>query len=300
MSKKYPRYLTKSRFKLATECPSKLYYTRKVEYADQKLEDSFLMALAEGGFQIGELAKCYFPGGHEVHTLDHAEAEQKTLTLLQQENVIIFEAAIRYNNLFIRIDVLSKRGNHFDLIEVKAKSIDSDAPAPFLSNKGTIYAKWKPYLYDVAFQKYVLSKTFPESHVSGYLMLTDKSASCPTDGLNQKFIINTDEHGRKGVKVSKDLSAEDLATEIMCRVNVDEYIDIIYAGAESKGKQPLSFIERITSWTDHYVRDEKIHPIPSAACGSCEFYTTEADEAAGLKSGFKASSTLHDPRVPRT
>jgi hypothetical protein len=36
------RYLTKSRFKLATECPTKLFYTRKKEYADQSLEDSFL------------------------------------------------------------------------------------------------------------------------------------------------------------------------------------------------------------------------------------------------------------------
>ena len=49
--KKY-RYLTKSRFKLATECPTKLYYTGKKEYLNQKYEDSFLLALAEGGFQV--------------------------------------------------------------------------------------------------------------------------------------------------------------------------------------------------------------------------------------------------------
>jgi len=57
-----PRYLTKSRFKLALECPVKLFYTGKEDYANSKLEDSFLMALAEGGIQVGELAKQYYPG----------------------------------------------------------------------------------------------------------------------------------------------------------------------------------------------------------------------------------------------
>ena len=55
--------LTKSKFKLATECPTKLFYTGKQEYANTSLENPFLEALAEGGFQVGELAKQYLPGG---------------------------------------------------------------------------------------------------------------------------------------------------------------------------------------------------------------------------------------------
>ena len=44
------RYLTKSRFKLGLECPSKLYYTNKENvYANTKKDDPFLMALAWGG-----------------------------------------------------------------------------------------------------------------------------------------------------------------------------------------------------------------------------------------------------------
>ena len=39
-----PRYLTKSRFALAVECPSKPFYTGKSEYANRKLEDPFLEA----------------------------------------------------------------------------------------------------------------------------------------------------------------------------------------------------------------------------------------------------------------
>ena len=56
-----PRYLTKSRFKLATECPTKLFYTGKKDiYPDTKLDDPFLQALADGGYQVGELVKCYY------------------------------------------------------------------------------------------------------------------------------------------------------------------------------------------------------------------------------------------------
>src|SRR5690606_38123831 len=52
------RYLTKSRFALALECPTKLFYTGKTrQYANKKLDDEFLAALAEVGFQVGELAK---------------------------------------------------------------------------------------------------------------------------------------------------------------------------------------------------------------------------------------------------
>ena len=50
---KKPRYLTKSRFKLAVECPTKLYYTGKSEYANTNNENEFLAMLADEGFQVG-------------------------------------------------------------------------------------------------------------------------------------------------------------------------------------------------------------------------------------------------------
>jgi hypothetical protein len=151
------RYLTKSRFKLATECPTKLFYTRKKEYPDQSMEDSFLAALAEGGFQVGELAKAMSPGGHDVKSLGYDESLAETNQLLEQENVTIYEAAIRFENLFIRIDVLRKQGNVFDLVEVKAKSFD-DVDEFVGKRSGKVSKPWTPYLIDVAFQEYVQKK----------------------------------------------------------------------------------------------------------------------------------------------
>jgi len=120
-----PRYLTKSRFVMAMECPTKLFYTGKKEYKNQDNDDPFLESLAEGGFQVGALAREYFPDGIMIETMDYETALRKTAELLEKDKVTIFEAAIRHHNLFIRVDILVKDGNHFELIEVKAKSIDA-------------------------------------------------------------------------------------------------------------------------------------------------------------------------------
>ena len=66
-----PRYLTKSRFLLALDCPAKLYYTGKDQYPDKSADNEFLDALAKGGFQVGALAKCYYPGGHDIESRDY-------------------------------------------------------------------------------------------------------------------------------------------------------------------------------------------------------------------------------------
>ena len=283
-----PRYLTKSRFKLGIECPTKLFYTGKEEYANEKAEDKFLSALAEGGYQVGELAKLYFPHGHDIKTLDYEEAEKQTQALLKQDSVIIYEPAIRFNNLFVRIDILIKKGTHFDLIEVKSKSIDTGKNSPFLSKRdGTILSDWKPYLYDIAFQKYVLEKSYPESSIAPYLILVDKNSICMTDGLNQKFQIIKDESHIKGIKVSNTLTKEDLKHKILAQVPVEEEVQIIYDGKDSKDKKEKSFFENIDFLATHYEKDEKITTSIGSKCAGCEFKCSSKEESQGLKSGFK-------------
>jgi len=105
------RYLTKSPFTTAMECPTKLYYEGKREYANQALEDSFLQALADGGFQVGELARCYHPEGIKVDANDTETAIQMTNELMGKEHVTIFEGAFRAGNLLIRVNILRKQGD---------------------------------------------------------------------------------------------------------------------------------------------------------------------------------------------
>jgi hypothetical protein len=287
-----PRYLTKSRFKLACECPAKLFYTGKIEtYPDMKLDDSFLAALAEGGYQVGELAKYYYPGGTDITTLDYEQALAETAALLEQENVVIYEAAIRHEKLFIRVDVLVKRGDILEIIEVKAKSFDPTEPSPFLTKrKGTLTSGWKSYLYDVAFQKHVVQSAFPGMSVTANLMLADKSSRCPVDGLNQKFRLAKEPgSNRKRIVVSEDLNAGDLAEKILVKVPVDEYCNLIYSGKDVEPPASTSFVDRVNKYAHAYAIDKKIIPEPQigSRCAKCEFKTTSEQGVAGKRSGFK-------------
>ena len=278
-----PRYLTKSRFALGVECPAKLYYTGKPDYPNAKGDDPFLESLAEGGYQVGQLAKHYFPGGHDIHTLDYGKAERQTLALMDHERVVLYEPAIRYGNLFIRIDILVKEGNQLDLIEVKAKSFEGDPQDEFFNRNETISSGYRSYIYDVAFQRHVLQQAFPDAFIRSWLMMADKSAKCSTDGLNQKFrIVRSD--GRKKVEVSTSLTPEDLTPRILIQVPVDDAVRQAYQESIVVGDQELLFKDAIDSLATHYERDERIPGVIGSHCSHCEF-VCEPDH--DHKSGFR-------------
>ncbi len=279
-----PRYLSKSRFKLGMECPSKLYYTGKPQYSDRSLDDSFLAALAEGGYQVGELAKYYYPGGHDIHSLDYNEALEQTNTLLQQENVIIYEAAVRFQNLFVRIDILVKTGNHFDLIEVKAKSYDPENIRFMAKRGGGLLKSWAPYLHDIAFQRLVLANAWATTDIDCYLMLANKAAVSTTDGLNTKFKITKMADNRKGIEVSSALSEEDLEAPILGTVCVNGEVDYINREEDFEGQ---SFESRIAYLSDIYEKDLRIQGAIGSACKTCQFQCASEDESESTISGFK-------------
>ena len=277
------RYLTKAIFKLATECPTKLFYTGKDQiYKNTKDEESILAMLAEGGFQVGELAKQYFPDGIEVETSVNSEALEETSKLLEKENVVIFEAAARYQDLFVRIDILIKEGNSFRLIEVKAKSYNSMKPE-ILGARGGISSSIRPYIEDVAFQSYVFRSANPKTTVKTFLMMPDKSVSVTHSGLNQLFKIKR-EGKRSKVIPSKDLEKIDLDRNILAIVPVDDYVEMI----NRDGVHYLRYIDSLPQlaekWAQAYKLDVKIPPDPGVQCGKCEFNSNSNDQ---LKSGFK-------------
>jgi hypothetical protein len=278
-----PRYLTKSRFKLAIECPTKLfYYGKPKEYMDTSAEDAFLQALAEGGFQVGEMAKLLYPGGHEITSKVHQEALDQTAELVRQDAVVLYEPAFLFKGLFIRVDILVKTGNHFQLIEVKAKSYNPNEP-DILGKRGGISTSYLPYLQDIAFQRYVLSNAHPEALIESFLMMADKSKVSPVDGLNQLFKI------KRNPKGSEVVLAPDAATvALQCRdllipVPVDEYINTIFSeGIEFPGGFGM-LPELSEAWAEAYRADRKISPVPTSECAKCQY---RAKPGENLKSGL--------------
>ncbi|MCF8160482.1 MAG: DUF2779 domain-containing protein [Polaromonas sp.] len=267
-----PRYLTKTRFKMAIECPTKLYYTGKPKiYADANQQNDFLMALAQGGFQVGELAKLMYPGGYEIESSVHEEAVRETQKLLQQDEVILFEAAIRHGGLFARVDVLRKSGDQIELIEVKAKSFDSNDPLAFRQKSGGINSGMLPYLQDVAFQRHVMSLAFPDLKIKSFLMLADKSKACTVDGLHQKFKICQDKDGRSSVRVEDGTNSSNIGEPILTCVNVDDLVDVILTKPIKSPGTTGTVAQLSQTWADHYQSDKKIIPTIGAHCAKCEF-----------------------------
>lgn len=281
------RFLTKSRFKMAMDCPTKLYYTAKrKEYADSSQDDPFLQALAEGGFQAGELVKCYYPGGHEIEGLDYYRSWAVTQEFLKQENVILYEAAIKFENLFVRVDILKKTRNKIELIEVKSKSFNSNTFRDDIwqkKNKNKLDSKWTSYIYDIAFQAYVAKLAFPKAVITASLMCSDKDKVASIDGLNQKFLIQRIGELEKIVKRVGDTSLEALGKPILTAIDITDVVDKIHNESEESEKyKDMGFKDAVAFFADHYAKDIKIVPDVSSACKGCEFRSDDPD----LKSGF--------------
>lgn len=275
-------YLTKTRFKEAIECPDKLFYYRKDEWADNRLDNEFLQELAKSGIQVGELAKSYYPDGIEVLERDSEEALKRTAELLKKEQVIIFEGAFSFENLLVRVDILIKNGPLIELIEVKSKSLFSEKE---IFTKSGITSDWKEYVYDIAFQFFVVQKNLNISvgNLKGFLYVIDKSAVCTIDGLYQKFRLKKDHD--KYVVVSNPKMP--LGEPLLRKVELTDSIYKIIQGNETINGVPRSFADYVEILSKAVVSDKMINSLTGRFCKACTYRANDGDRLKGLKSGYE-------------
>ena len=247
------KYLTKTLFKKGLECPLKL----TVNYKSSEEKNEFLSALADGGFQAEELSRLHYRPGYLIDDRDYANSLKNTNDLLKKPDSIIYEAAFLHENLFVRTDILVKTGNVIKVIEVKAKSFDSTMNNVFINNSGRIRPEWRLYLFDLAFQKYVVQKSYPEYSIQSYLMLADKSKRASIDGLNQLFQITKNPNIRTGIDVKVE-SIEDIGDPIMEPRNLSGLINDIISKDIHK-IHGLSFKSLIENFTELYTNQKEIN-----------------------------------------
>jgi hypothetical protein len=140
--------------------------------------------LAQGGYIVGKMATMLFPEGIEIEG-NTQDCIAKTQNLLQQENVVLFEPAILSGQKLVRVDILVKQGNSFHLIEVKAKSHNTDEPLDSVNIK--------KYIEDVAYQYTVLKEAFPSYNIKCSLLMPDKARRTEIDDLAGWFSIKKQE-----------------------------------------------------------------------------------------------------------
>jgi len=258
-------FVSKSDFKVAMTCPSKLYY-RKLKYPTTKEGNEFLELLAEGGYMVGKLATLLYPGGFDLSDLgDPEKATEKTRDLLlNNENITIFEAGVLFQNLLIRIDILEKKGNVINLIEVKAASFDSDDRKKSIRKLGE-------YIEDVVFQYYVLSNAYPEFKVNPYLFMPDKAKTTNMDGLNGQFTIKKKE-SKPGSKFNTpDVTfngkiADLLKDDILTLVDLTDEVKRLLPTVANHANQFSSSLNP---------KLNKINTPISINCKKCEFHSND-------------------------
>jgi hypothetical protein len=282
-----PTCLTKSMFTHCLECPTKLYYKTHDGYVSLQDDNEFLKALAEGGIQVGELATLYYPGGTKIeYSRDKTTSINQTNELLKQENVIIYEAAIQHGVTYALVDILVKKGNRIELIEVKSKSWGADDS--FYNTNGTLKAEWHKYLYDVAFQTWVMTNAFNGFDVQPYLMLIDKDRPSTVDGLHQYFRIDKDDDGRSKIVLTENPPDMDLGQPIMKRIDVSSEVELIFNG---NCRNPVSDLEALgfDQWIEglcQLIQNEGKYPVSiGPKCKNCE-HRVPMSKINGKQAGY--------------
>jgi hypothetical protein len=114
-----PAHLTKRLFLATTRCPRKGWLLRnRTTEPVLSLGEQFRI---EQGLEIGERARKLFPEGTLVEQKATEAAAKQTQELLKDPGVkTIFEATFLYNDYAAKADILLRRGEAWEMIEVKS------------------------------------------------------------------------------------------------------------------------------------------------------------------------------------
>jgi len=198
--------LSKSDFKLARTCATKLYY-KELRYPDRRDHDPYLEMLAEGGYMVELLAKQLFPGGVTMeYGRDPQQDAALTRAALAGDDVTLFEATLLDGRRLARVDILRRSKAGFDLYEVKSSSFDPADAAKRIEKTGSVFrsmrspfdiaSDWREYLEDVTYQVTILKDLYPGVAVRPHLILMDKGKVAAHDGMPSWFEIVRAPDGR--------------------------------------------------------------------------------------------------------
>jgi hypothetical protein len=133
--------LSKSRILAGLQCHKRLYL-ECYEHARRDPFDDARQALVDAARQVGVAARSRFPGGVLMpdDPLRHEEAVRATREAMRNpSHPAVYEAAFTFDDIRVRVDVMARTGDAWDLVEVKAsKQVKDD------------------YLPDVAIQLHVV------------------------------------------------------------------------------------------------------------------------------------------------
>lgn len=191
--------LTKSRIMTGLTCPKKLWFD-----THEKLKnDSFLFHL---GNRFGDYSRIHYGTGLDLtNNLDTQDALNKTSAALGDKSIgVIYEGAFLYSETLVRADVLIRKGDDWEMIEVKSSSELKD-----------------DHIKDASIQTYILRSC-------GLTLSMIKIAH-----INKEFIYKGDKN-YPGFLVEEDITKQVQDNQF----NVSQWIDELKGYARPDAPQP--------------------------------------------------------------
>lgn len=171
------RHLTKSNFKIGSECKQKLKY-KKANYPSTLEENEMLKFFAKGGFMIEALA-------HALMKHSNPSAE--------------FEVTFEHDRFSARVDGWQRFKDRAILTEIKATTVTSNDPQQFFKNEVDVLKDKLPYLLDITFQVMVARRANPGLEIQPQLCVVNRTKPCGLEAIysNIDFEVVDDEDRSK-------------------------------------------------------------------------------------------------------
>jgi hypothetical protein len=115
-----------------------------------KPPSAFDLKLMEDGNEVGELVQQLYPQGQSINLTKLEERVNHTKRLMGKETEVIFEATFFFDGIEVRIDVLIKTKEGYEIREIKSSTTGN-------TNDSKKKKEMELFIHDVSIQYYVLN-----------------------------------------------------------------------------------------------------------------------------------------------
>ncbi|MDZ7659755.1 DUF2779 domain-containing protein [Fodinibius sp.] len=272
------KYFTRHLFGAGLECPVKLYYYRK-DYPQNQQSRPFIEHAIYNKRLLTALARSVYPNGIFIDAKEIKKAADKTRRLLQEDEVVLFDAIFEYQQMMARSPIIHKYGNKLTVFYIRTKAFDSRKHS-ITDAKGHINSKWEKYILDFAYQVYLIQMNQPDLDIQAMLVMPEKSSSAYTDNL--PLLLHPLDNSSKAESI--DVSNQ----ELLAKLDVTEVVEkLLTQPSFAENYLPKStFAETLNYFTTVYFGEENPNPEVGLKCKKCEFRIESERIKEGEESGF--------------
>lgn len=271
-------YFTKHLFGTGVECPTRLHYYSQ-GYPENLRSMPFIKHAVYNKRLLKALARSVYPEGIFIRGQNVAKAASKTKQLLDQDEVVLFDAIFEHRQMMGRLPIVYKQNSQLTLFYIQTKAFDSRKHRLADAKRG-IYSKWRDYLIDFAYQVYLVRRHFPELELKPFLLLPEKNGQSFTNNLIS-LLEPLDDHDEAIIvdATNQQLLAQIDVTDLVVKVMTDPSFADEHLPKDT-------FEDSILYLRELYFSKPREAASIGLKCKECEFRVENDRVLNGVASGF--------------